>query len=122
MRPLRLLHGLLGLLLALVCNVPDPADPDQRAGALILEVKRDFCYRVQEILRKYGCESDTVEISLDCEYRYNLFHNDLEAYALASGIASLLNNSFGTGKEPFWQQTSPEERICHLAKRCDAHH
>lgn len=30
--------------------------------------------------------------------------NDLEAYALAYGIASLLNNLFGKGKEPFWQQ------------------
>ena len=26
------------------------------------------------------------------------------AYALAYGIASLLNNLFGKGKEPFWQQ------------------
>ena len=85
-------------------------DPDQRAGALILEVKGDFCYRVQETLRKYGRESDYVEISLDCEYRYNPLHNDLEAYALAYGIASLLNNLFGNGKEPSWQQTSPERR------------
>lgn len=60
-------------------------DPDRRAGALILEVKGDFCYRVQEILRKYGRESDYVEISLDCEYRYNPLHSDLEAYALAYG-------------------------------------
>ena len=72
--------------------------PDRCAGALILEVKGDFCYRVQEILRKYGRESDYVEISLDCEYRYNPLHNDLEAYALAYGIASLLNNLFGKGK------------------------
>jgi len=28
----------------------------------------------------------------------------LDAYALAYGIASLLNNLFGRGKEPFWQQ------------------
>ena len=28
----------------------------------------------------------------------------MEAYALAYGIASLLNNLFGRGKEPFWQQ------------------
>jgi hypothetical protein len=31
-------------------------------------------------------------------------HNDLDAYALAYSIASLLNNLFGKGKEPFWQQ------------------
>jgi len=29
---------------------------------------------------------------------------DLDAYALAYNIASLLNNLFGRGKEPFWQQ------------------
>jgi hypothetical protein len=28
----------------------------------------------------------------------------MEAYALAYGISSLLNNLFGRGKEPFWQQ------------------
>ena len=38
------------------------------------------------------------------EYRYNPLHNDLDAYALAYNIASLLNNLFGRGKEPFWQQ------------------
>ena len=34
----------------------------------------------------------------------NPLYNDLEAYALAYGIASLLTNLFGRGKEPFWQQ------------------
>ena len=28
----------------------------------------------------------------------------MEAYTLACGIASLLNNLFGRGKRPFWQQ------------------
>ena len=45
-----------------------------------------------------------IEVSLESTYRYNPLHNDLEAYALAYGIASLLNNLFGRGKEPFWQQ------------------
>ncbi|MGB6729408.1 MAG: hypothetical protein WBE74_26165 [Terracidiphilus sp.] len=45
-----------------------------------------------------------IEISLDSEYCYNPLHNDLDAYALAYNIASLLNNLFGRGKEPFWQQ------------------
>ena len=49
-------------------------------------------------------QEDYVEISLDSEYRYNPLHNDLDAYALAYSIASLLNNLFGRGKEPFWQQ------------------
>jgi hypothetical protein len=55
-------------------------------------------------LRRYRREGDYVEVSLDSEYRYNPLQNDLEAYALAYNIASLLNNLFGKGKEPFWQQ------------------
>jgi hypothetical protein len=79
-------------------------DADRRAAALVLEVKGDFCHKVRKILKRYGRENDYFEISLDCPYRYNPLHNDLEAYALAYGIASLLNNLFGRGKEPFWQQ------------------
>src|SRR2546430_3962099 len=79
-------------------------DPDRRIGGLILEVKGDFCGKVQEILARHGRAGDYVEISLDSEYRYNPLHNDLDAYALAYNIASLLNNLFGRGKEPFWQQ------------------
>jgi hypothetical protein len=59
---------------------------------------------VQEILARNLRASDYVEISLESEYRYNPLHNDLDAYALAYNIASLLNNLFGRGKEPFWQQ------------------
>src|SRR5438445_5005470 len=79
-------------------------DPDRRIGGLILEVKGDFCGKVQEILGRHGRAGDYVEISLESEYRYNPLHNDLDAYALAYNIASLLNNLFGRGKEPFWQQ------------------
>src|SRR3984893_12630400 len=79
-------------------------DKSQRMGGLILEVKGDFCHKVRSILTKHGREEDYVEISLDSEYRYNPLHNDLDAYALAYSIASLLNNLFGCGKEPFWQQ------------------
>jgi hypothetical protein len=79
-------------------------DKDRRIGGLILEVKGDFCGRVREILTRHGRAEDYVEISLDSEYRYNPLHNDLDAYALAYNIASLLNNLFGRGKEPFWQQ------------------
>lgn len=73
-------------------------------GRTRTEVKGDFCNKVRKILKRYGRENDYFEISLDCPYRYNPLHNDLEAYALAYGIASLLNNLFGRGKEPFWQQ------------------
>jgi len=79
-------------------------DPDRSIGGLILEVKGDFCGKVQEILARHGRDGDYVEISLESEYRYNPLHNDLDAYALAYNIASLLNNLFGRGKEPFWQQ------------------
>src|SRR5262245_14268995 len=82
----------------------DAYNKDTRIGALVLEVKGDFCHRVREILERCGRGEDYVEISLDSEYRYNPLHNDLDAYALAFNIASLLNNLFGRGKEPFWQQ------------------
>ncbi len=79
-------------------------DPQRRIGGLILEVKGDFCGKVRDILNRHGRSDDYVEISLESEYRYNPLHNDLDAYALAYSIASLLNNMFGRGKEPFWQQ------------------
>ena len=31
-------------------------------------------------------------------------HNDLDPYAVAYAVATLLNNLFGKSKEPFWQQ------------------
>ena len=80
------------------------SNKEDRIGGLILEVKGDFCRKVREILDRNGRGEDYIEISLDSEYRYNPLHNDLDAYALAFSIASLLNNLFGKGKEPFWQQ------------------
>jgi hypothetical protein len=77
---------------------------DERIGGLVLEVKGDFCKRVKEMLERHGRAEDYIEISLDSEYRYNPLHNNLDAYALAFSIASVLNNLFGHGKEPFWQQ------------------
>ena len=79
-------------------------DRRKRIGGLVLEVKGDFCRKVQGILQRHKRSEDYVEVSLDSEYRYNPLHNDLDAYALAYNIASLLNNLFGKGKEPFWQQ------------------
>src|SRR5712692_6614793 len=80
------------------------ADRDAKASALVLEVKGDFCGKVKGILLKRGRADDYTEIGLDSEWAYNPLYNDLEGYALAYGIASLLNNLFGKGKEPFWQQ------------------
>jgi hypothetical protein len=80
------------------------ANQERKIGGLVLEVKGDFCRKVKGILERNGRASDYVEISLQSEYRYNPLHNDLDAYALAYSIASLLNNLFGKGREPFWQQ------------------
>ncbi len=80
------------------------ADAARRIGGLVLEVKGDFCHQVHGLLQKHGRGGDYVEINLQGEYRYNPLYNDLDAYALAYNIASLLNNLFGKGKEPFWQQ------------------
>ena len=79
-------------------------DAEGKASALVLEIKGDFCSKVQEILLNRGRADDYIEIGMDSEWAYNPLYNDLEGYALAYGIASLLNNLFGKGKEPFWQQ------------------
>ena len=79
-------------------------DEGKKIGALVLEVKGDFCHKIKEILARQGREDDYIEIGINSEYRYNPLQNDLDAYALAYSIASLLNNLFGKGKEPFWQQ------------------
>jgi hypothetical protein len=79
-------------------------DQERRLGGLILEVKGDFCGQVQSILRRSGREADYVEIGLDSGVCYNPLHNELDPYAVAYAVATLLNNLFGRSKEPFWQQ------------------
>ncbi len=79
-------------------------DEEKKIGGLVLEVKGDFCRQVKTILATHGRAEDYIEISLESPYRYNPLNNDQDAYALAYSIASLLNNLFGKGKEPFWQQ------------------
>ena len=39
-------------------------DPHRRIGGLVMEVKGDFCYQVQKLLRAAGRAEDYVEISL----------------------------------------------------------
>jgi pilus assembly protein CpaF len=63
----------------------------------VLEVKGDFCRKVKDILTRHGRESDYVEVNLNADYRYNPLYNNLDAYALAYNIASLLSNLFGKG-------------------------
>jgi hypothetical protein len=79
-------------------------DPDHKVGGLVLEVKGDFCHQVRNILAGAGRADDYLEIGLDTGCCYNPLHNDLDPYAVAYAVATLLNNLFGRGKEPFWQQ------------------
>jgi TraM recognition site of TraD and TraG len=79
-------------------------DRDRKVGGLVLEVKGDFCAQVQSMLAQAGRASDYLEIGLDSGVCYNPLHNDLDPYAVAYAIGTLLNNLFGKSKEPFWQQ------------------
>jgi len=79
-------------------------DAQRRVGGLVLEVKGDLCHKMKTLLAKHHRENDYVEISLQGNICYNPLNNDQDSYSLAFGIASLLNNLFGRGKEPFWQQ------------------
>ncbi len=81
-----------------------PDDADRKIGGLVLEVKGDFCHKVRAMLAAAGREADYLELGLDTGFCYNPLHNDLDPYAVAYAIASLLNNLYGKSKEPFWQQ------------------
>ena len=94
-----------------------------RPGGLVLEVKGDFCHQVRRILRDHGRADDYVELSLDGDWCYNPLHCDLDAYSLAYQIATLLNQLFGKGKEPFWQQayTNLVKFVILLYRVCDGY-
>lgn len=77
----------------------------EKLSGLVLEVKGDLCRQLRRILREARREEDYIEVGLHSEWRYNPLHNDLDAYAIAYNIASLLTNIWGRGKEPFWQQS-----------------
>src|SRR4029450_2367196 len=79
-------------------------DHERKIGGLVLEVKGDFCQQVRGMLSRVGRESDYAEIRLGGDGCYNPLHNDLDPYAVAFAIATLVNNLFGKSKEPFWQQ------------------
>ena len=79
----------------------------KRCAALILEVKGDFCYDIQAMLREYKRFDDYMELSLDLEtgWRWNPLNAPwIDTYSLAYTMASLVNQLFGKGKDPFWQQ------------------
>ena len=81
------------------------SDPEKRAAALVLEVKGDFCHDIQRILAETGRGSDYVELSMNGRWYWNpLSATWLDSYSLAYTVSSLLNQLFGKGKDPFWQQ------------------
>ena len=80
-------------------------DPGRRAGALVLEVKGDFCHQVRGILEDAGRGEDYLEIGLGGSVQWNPLDDPLlDSYSLAYGVASLINQLFGKSREPFWQQ------------------
>ena len=80
-------------------------DPRKRAGALVLEVKGDFCHQVRSILGEAGREEDYLEIGLGGSWQWNPLDDPLlDSYSAAYGVASLINQLFGKSREPFWQQ------------------
>ena len=80
-------------------------DPQRRAAALVLEVKGDFCHEIKQILAEAGREEDYIEIGMEGSFQWNpLSAKWLDSYSLAYTVSSLLNQLFGKGKEPFWQQ------------------
>ena len=52
----------------------------------MLEVKGDFCQKVQAILNSHGRGGDYLEISLESEWAYNPLYNDLDGYAWLMGL------------------------------------
>ena len=77
-------------------------DPEKRAAALMLEVKGDFCHDIRSILDDAGRGDDYLELGMGGLWKWNpLSAWWLDSYSLAYTVASLLNQLFGKGKEPF---------------------
>ena len=71
----------------------------------MLEVKGDFCHDIRQILTDAGREDDYIELGMNGAWQWNpLSASWLDSYSLAYTVSSLLNQLFGKGKEPFWQQ------------------
>ena len=80
-------------------------DPTWRMAGLVLEVKGDFCDQVRDVLNVAGRGDDYIELGLNGAWSWNpLSAHWLDSYSLAYTIASLINQLFGKGHEPFWQQ------------------
>ena len=82
-------------------------DAKSKAAGLVLEVKGDFCYAIRDVLNKHNRGDDYLEIGLNSHWQWNPLDAPwMDTYSLAYTIASLMNQLFGKGKEPFWQQAS----------------
>ncbi|GGA80274.1 hypothetical protein GCM10011507_34400 [Edaphobacter acidisoli] len=80
-------------------------DSHHKLSGIVLEVKGDLCRQARKILADYGRADDYIEVSLTGNVRYNPLNNDLDPYAQAFNIASVITAIWGKGKEPFWQQS-----------------
>ena len=79
----------------------------RKAAGLVLEVKGDFCYSIRDLLERHGRGDDYLEIGLNSHWQWNPLDADwMDSYSLAYSVAGLMNQLFGRGKEPFWQQAS----------------
>ena len=62
-------------------------------------------HQVWDILIEAGRGDDYIEIGLGGRWQWNpLSAHWLDSYSLAYTVASLINQLFGRGHEPFWQQ------------------
>jgi hypothetical protein len=72
-------------------------DEDQKVGGLVLEVKGNFCGQVRSILARANRPDDYIEVGLDTGVCYNPLHNDLDPYAVAYAVATLLKGMTTAG-------------------------
>ena len=80
------------------------AGSERALGGLVLEVKGDFCHDVRSVMEAAGRGEDYLELGIGGQWAWNpLDAPEMDSYSLAYQIASLLNQLFGKGKEPFWQ-------------------
>ncbi len=78
-------------------------NPARRPAALLLEVKGDVCHDIRRMLGELDRDEDYIGLSLDGQLTWNpLSATWLDSSSLAYTVASLLNQLFGKGKEPFW--------------------
>ena len=80
-------------------------DSAKKLSGIVLEVKGDLCRHLRRILKEFRREEDYIDVSLDSDIRYNPLNNNLDPYAQAFNIASIITSIWGKGKEPFWQQS-----------------